>query len=406
MKLAIVSAYPPSKTTLNEYGFYLTNHFEEKEEISDLFLFHDITEEPLDIPERHSRIQAFPCWRFDSPLNFINITKQALKNKPDIVFINMQFLQFGSNKVSAALGLMTPWLLRLFGFKVVVLLHNITETVDYAKAGITTNKILSSIFDQFGNFLSKLILKADLVCLTMKSYTDIYRKKYKAGNVAMIPHGAFETPNLPDFIPSQEKYSIMTFGKFGTYKKVEPLIEAVEMLSKKVDKPIELVIAGTDNPNVPGYLDEVQKKYSHIPDIQYTGYVEESDVPKLFGDSTLVVFPYTTTTGSSGVLHQASSYGRAAILPDIDDLATLVKEEGYTGQYFVPENAESLAEAILELLENEEKREAIARQNYFAAISVPMTDICTWYMHHFRNILNKSNRASNKKPTATSIATA
>ncbi len=388
MKLAVVSSYPPSTTTLNEYGYYITNQFEQKSEVSELFLFHDKIEEELIIPQEHDRIKPVACWKFNRLDNFIRITRAALKHKPDVIFINMQFLQFGSNKVAAALGLMTPMILRLLGFKVVVLLHNIIETVDYCEAGITRNKVLKWIFNGFGFILTKLILQADMVCLTMRDYAEILNKKYKADNVAMIPHGAFETPPMPDFEKeSRTPLQVMTFGKFGTYKKVEPLIEAIAKVRSQTDRVIELVIAGTDNPNVKGYLAAVQKKYAHIPNIRFTGYVPEEDVPKIFGDSTVVVFPYTSTTGSSGVLHQASSYGKAAILPNIGDLATLVEEEGYTGAFFQPDDVDSLADAIYELLTDDTRRIKIAQQNYFAAISVSMSDISSWYMLHFRMLM-------------------
>ncbi len=387
MKLAVVSSYPPSKVTLNEYGYYITNKFEEKSEISELYLFHDETEEELAIPEQHQRIEAVPCWKFDSPWNFLRITRAALQHQPDVVFINMQFLQFGSSKIVAALGLLTPMLLRILGFRVVVLLHNIIETVDYQEAGITKNKILAIVYNGIGYLLTKLILQAHLVTLTMKDYAEILNKRYNADNAAMIPHGAFEVPPVPDFERPSGPIQVMTFGKFGTYKKVEPMIEAVELIRHKTDLDIEIVIAGTDNPNVKGYLQSVQEQYAHIPNIRFTGYVAEEDVPVIFGESTLVVFPYTSTTGSSGVLHQASSYGKAAILPDIGDLATLIEEEGYTGAFFEPENVESLADAILDLLEDDQRRQAIAQQNYYSAISVSMSDICSWYMLQFRRLL-------------------
>jgi hypothetical protein len=35
----------------------------------------------------------------------------------------------------------------------------------------------------------------------------------------------------------------MAFGKFGTYKKVEILIDAVELIRKSSDEAIEIVIA-------------------------------------------------------------------------------------------------------------------------------------------------------------------
>ena len=44
MKLAIVTAYPPSKVTLNEYGYHLVKHFRKNTEITELILLIDRTE--------------------------------------------------------------------------------------------------------------------------------------------------------------------------------------------------------------------------------------------------------------------------------------------------------------------------------------------------------------------------
>merc|ERR1712098_157142 len=99
-------------------------------------------------------------------------------------------------------------------------------------------------------------------------------------------------------------------------------------------------------PYTPGYIESMKEKYKNVPNLTFTGYVEEKDVPVIFGESAVVVFPYTSTTGSSGVLHQAGSYGKAVVLPDLGDLGILVREEGYRGQFFPPSNADSLAKAI------------------------------------------------------------
>ncbi len=36
MKLAIVTAYPPSKVTLNEYAYHLVKHFRQHAEVTEL----------------------------------------------------------------------------------------------------------------------------------------------------------------------------------------------------------------------------------------------------------------------------------------------------------------------------------------------------------------------------------
>ena len=183
----------------------------------------------------------------------------------------------------------------------------------------------------------------------------------------------------------------MTFGKFGTYKKVEILIEAVEEIRKRSSLDLEIVIAGTDNPNVPGYLAGVQEKYKHVPQLTFTGYVEEVEVAPLFEESAVVIFPYTSTTGSSGVLHQAGSYGKAVVMPNLGDLALLVVQEGYKGEFFEPESVVELADAIQKIAENDAYRIALGKNNYQAATALPMSVIADMYLAEFNAIISLKN---------------
>ena len=121
----------------------------------------------------------------------------------------------------------------------------------------------------------------------------------------------------------------------------------------------------------------------------FTGYVAEEDVPKIFQDSTFVIFPYNTTTGSSGILHQAGSYARACILPKIDDLERVVEEEGYGGAYFEIDNAESLTAAVSHLIDHPDERKEIEDMNYAAAKGLPMPELAEWYMSHLEVLINK-----------------
>jgi glycosyltransferase involved in cell wall biosynthesis len=190
----------------------------------------------------------------------------------------------------------------------------------------------------------------------------------------------------PDFETKPGPKQIMAFGKFGTYKKVEILIEAVEIVRKTYNETIEIVIAGTDSPNTPGYLESVKEQYKTVEGLIFTGYVEENDVEKIFTNSSIVVFPYTSTTGSSGVLHQAGSYGKAVIMPDLDDLALLVKDEGYKGEFFNPESADSLANAIKKILSDDAYRKEIAIANFEAANALSMDKIIDLYINCFKSI--------------------
>lgn len=391
MKIAVVTAFPPSKVTLNEYGYHLVKNFVQKEEVSELVLITDRTSEPKQFDfENSNKVSVNECWEFNSYANIFTIVKAVLKEKPDAVLFNLQFVKFGDKKIPAALGLLLPMILKILGCNTVVLLHNIMEQVDLANAGFTSNKIAQKIYNFIGTTLTSCILKADSVAVTINKYVDVLNAKYKTDNVALIPHGSFETPKNVSFdLPAGPK-KVMAFGKFGTYKKVEILIDAVELIRKTNNEEIEIVIAGTDSPNTPGYLQSVKEKYAHVKGITFTGYVEENDVERILTESTIVAFPYTSTTGSSGVLHQAGSYGKAVVMPDLGDLALLVEDEGYKGEFFNSECPKSLAKAIKMILLNDDYRKNIAKANYYAACALSMDKIVEMYLQKFQEIeMNK-----------------
>ncbi|QNM86898.1 glycosyltransferase [Polaribacter pectinis] len=397
MKLAIVTAYPPSKVTLNEYAYHLVKSFRQSEKVTELILLTDVTPEGKDIhfTENGCKITVKESWKFNSYSNIINVTKAINQINPDAVLFNLQFMKFGDKKVAAALGLALPLICKIKQIPTIVLLHNILEQTDLASAGFTSNKFLQKAYNFIGTTLTKLILKADLVTVTMDKYVTTLEEKYKVNNVKMIPHGTFEIPEKPSHQLPKGPLKVMTFGKFGTYKKVEAMIEAVEKVRVTSGLDLEIVIAGTDNPNVPGYLKNVQEKYKNVPQITFTGYVEECEVAPLFKESAVVVFPYTSTTGSSGVLHQAGSYGKAVVMPNLGDLATLVEDEGYRGEFFQPESTDSLAVAIEAIVTNDAYRVQLEKANYKAATAFPMERITNMYLNEFENIIyNKQTSES------------
>lgn len=394
MRLAIVTAFPPSKVTLNEYGYHLVKHFLQEKRITKVIVLTDVTAKQADVSfvGNTDNLIIKKCWSFNSYKNMPSVLKAVNQTKPDVVLFNLQFMKFGDKKIAAALGLLIPYFCKQKGLPTITLLHNILEQVDLKSAGFTNNKVLQWAYNTIGTTLTKFILLSNTVAVTMEKYITILNQKYNATNVKLIPHGTFEIPEEPNYELEGQTLKVMTFGKFGTYKKVEILIEAVEKVKAKTNLPLQVVIAGTDNPNVPGYLKSVQEKYAHIENLIFTGYVAEEDVPKIFGESAMVVFPYTSTTGSSGVLHQAGSYGKAVVMPNLGDLSLLVKDEGYKGEFFEPKSVESLAIAIEKIAQNPAYRKELGKANYKAATAYPMSKIVAMYTDEFENIIEQKRK--------------
>ena len=59
MKLAIVTAYPPSKVTLNEYAYHLVKHFRQQADVSELIILTDITPEEADVNFYRRRMHGY-----------------------------------------------------------------------------------------------------------------------------------------------------------------------------------------------------------------------------------------------------------------------------------------------------------------------------------------------------------
>lgn len=388
MKLAIITTYPPSKGSLNEYAYHLVSSLETKSEIEEIILLVDEIPGGENAASQAGRVRIIPSWRFNAMDNLVRIGRQLRQLQPDAVLLNLQFASFGDSKIAGGLGLLTPMLAKLLGFPTIVLLHNIMETVDLESAGFSSSPLVKAVMRIAGTILTRFILAADLVALTIPKYVEILQEKYRTQKAVLIPHGTFDDIAMPSMGLPPGPQQIMTFGKFGTYKKVEVLIEAFQSLQlRSEDQPLELVIAGTNSPNAPDYLESVAKEYQHVPNVRFTGYVEEEDVPKIFGDAAVVVFPYTSTTGSSGVLHQAGSFGKAAVLPEIGDFIELISEEGYIGATFKPEDPFSLTEAIESVIDHPERRIALGKQNYLAARGLPMSEVADWYLLHYNQLV-------------------
>lgn len=395
MRIAIVTTYPPSQGSLNEYAYHFVRWLRQKPEVEEVILLTDdlpagMTYASDDDATRSSApLRIVPAWRFGALSNALRVRQAIRAANPDAVLFNIQFATFGSGKLAASLGLAAPALIKHAGYPTIVLLHNIMETVDLRSAGFGGNALLEGIIRFSGTQVTRLLLSADWIALTIPKYVELLEHKYHAKNVLLAPHGAFSeaAPPVYDLPPGPSQ--VMTFGKFGTYKRVECLMEAFKLLQARNGRALELVIAGTDSPNAPGYLGRVAQQCADVPNIRFTGYVAEEDVPRIFRQAAVVVFPYTSTTGSSGVLHQAGEYGKAVVLPRIGDLAEVITEEGYTGEFFEPDDAASLADAIARILDDPQRRREIGMQNFLAAHGLPMSEVVDWYLLHFQELLRQ-----------------
>lgn len=379
-RIGVITAFPPGRNSLNEFGFHLVTHLAENDQLDRVVVFADETDQgpPLQL----DGTEATASWRFNALTNPLRLMRAVRKARVDAVLVNLQFATFGDTKLAGGLGLLVPALLAKSGIPTGVILHNLVDNVDMEDAGFASSKVMARLMNAAGQALTKVILQADYVALTIPRYVELLQDRYRATNALLTPHGSFEEIAEPSFGIPDGPRKILAFGKFGTYKTVDILVEAVRELMSRGYDDLELVIAGTDSPNSPGYLAGIQHGCQDLNNVTFTGYVEEEDVAGLFEAAAITAFPYTSTTGSSGVLHQAGSYGRAAVLPAIGDFVEVIEEEGFIGTYFEPGDALGLADALAKMLDDDALTVEHGRQNYVAATGIPMAEVIDWHLLH------------------------
>ncbi|WP_229674485.1 glycosyltransferase [Nakamurella endophytica] len=383
-----MTAYPPGRNSLNEFGHHLVKHLERQPEVAEVVVFADETDAGVAPSRPGLRVEA--CWRFNSVGNLVRIAAAVRRTRPDAVLLNLQFATFGDRRVAGGLGLLLPLVLRMLRVPSIVVLHNLADNVDMRDAGFASSAAVARLLTMAGRILTRALLKADLVALTIPRYVEFLQRSYGAENVVLAPHGSFEELAVPSVDVPPGRRRILAFGKWGTYKTVDILVQAyTELLRRGHGDDLELVLAGTDSPNSPGYMASVAERFADVPHLVLPGYVAEEDVPALFSSAAVVAFPYTSTTGSSGVLHQAGEYGRAAVLPRIGDLVDIIEEEGFRGVYFEPGDAVSLADALQTVLQDDDLRSDLGRRNFAAATGIPMFEVVHWHVLHLQRLLDR-----------------
>lgn len=375
MKICLVSAFPPSQQGLNEYGFHIARELREVSGLSLTVLADDLSSPQPELPD----FSVIRCWSFNSLQNPWRLLRTMRKVQPDAVWFNLGFASFGDKPLPAFLGILLPAMSRANGFETHVTLHQLMETVDLKDAGVR-----SPLLYELGGFVAtRVLLCANSVSVLLPAYRNILRERYKRGAVYVRRHGTlWGKPEYPDFSKrGNPSHRVLAFGKWGTYKRLELMIEAFGMVCERMPN-VELLIGGTDHPKAQGYLNSVEKRCTHDK-VRFIGYVAEKSIPKLFQSASVVAMPYTSSAGSSGVAHLACAYGVPIVASDIPDCRQLVDEEGMGIDFYQPGNAHSLAETLLALLENRARQREMAVQNHSAALRMSMPEIIRQYLRTF-----------------------
>lgn len=384
IRVCFVSSFPPSRGRLAEYAYYLVDELKGSQEISRLDIITDTQNRRATI-RVDDKITLHRIWKQDGLLSVACMPFRILRLKPDVVHFNLHMAVFGHSRLVNFVGLSLPFLCRLIGFKTLVTLHNLTEKINVEKTGFK-----DTATNRFGAFIAtKLLSMSSAVTLTVKSYVGAFRRRYKCKNVLWIPHGTGKITYTNGGHRVSNSETILYFGHSGPYKDLELLLKTFKVVERR-NNGIKLVIAGDSHPNYPGFLEQFRSG-NDFHNVEFRGYVPEHGLRSLFQEANVVVLPYHTCTGTSGVAHLASSFGTPMVATDLPEFRELA-EEG-CGLLLAPHCPDALADKIEEIIDNpgltvklKERNLQFARRRSWDIIA---SSFCTLYKELLTNEKNE-----------------
>jgi glycosyltransferase involved in cell wall biosynthesis len=378
MKICLVSSFPPSKIVLNEYGYHVAKELQTDPTVSLTVMADKLQGGGAELEE----FNVERCWEVNRFSNHLQLLRALRAIRPDVVWFNLVFSSFGNrdHPLAAFSGLTLPAMTRMAGYYTHVTLHHLMDHIDLNDSGVR-NKML---FKFAGHLATRMILTANSISVLLPAYRRTLIDKYRGENIHFRCHGILSTrPAYPDFSRrGNPEHRILAFGKWGTYKRCELLIETFEEEIAPLLPNTRLIIAGSNNPNSAGYIESVREKTRH-PKIEFLGYVPEEDIPETFGTASVLVLPYTSAAGSSGVAHLAAQHGVPIVSADVPDFREMCENEGLAIKFYPIGSKPGLAKQMIELLCSEEELRAMAEQNFSAALRMTMPQVIRQYVRSF-----------------------
>jgi glycosyltransferase involved in cell wall biosynthesis len=166
----------------------------------------------------------------------------------------------------------------------------------------------------------------------------------------------------PGIDAATDQCTVLFVGRLERRKGVPVLLAAARSVIKE-HPSVQFVLAGASHPTLPQVeIDALIRDYDLESHVNQTGHLSSEDLARLYRKASVCILPsYYETFGLAAL--EAMAYGKPVIATQAGGLAEVV-EDGKTGLLVPPDDADALARAMIELLNNPTTRTEMGKAGY------------------------------------------
>lgn len=348
MKIAYIGDFINHGTSLPTFGTSLVILLSRMKEMTSMDVYCPKPNKIIEECKIPNKTKIISFYEYDNPISIIRLLK-VKRNNYDLIIFNMLPTGFGKSSLSNSLALMIPVILTKLwkSDKIKVIYHNSILTNDFKALGY--NSIYDKIRSYFLRKYEKMLFKHIPTYVLLNLYKEKIEKVVGQNKVHVLNSSYIEAiPSiyLNDLMEKEflriTKYKIpmiLLHGYWGPQKDIDLALTSLSKLQNRGIK-FRLVISGGVNDHFPNYRSTFKKLldlYSNIID-EYLGYVKERELVDIFLKTDLILLPYKTPGGHSGVLEQAMFFEVPVIAFDFpeyreqaagNDTVSIIKQEEF-----------------------------------------------------------------------------
>lgn len=212
--------------------------------------------------------------------------------------------------------------------------------------------------------------------------------RHLPGDYRIIPNGVDTEHLSPDGLQREEfadgKLNVLFVGRLEKRKGLDYLLRACGKVKTQFPN-LRLIVVGPGTRLRPGYENLVEDM--HLTDVVFTDFIPSAELPTYYRSADIFCAPATGGESFGIVLLEAMASGKPVIATDIEGYASLLAR-GEEGLLVPPRDEESLARALLSLLNDKSLRHQMGAKGRIKAEKYSWANVARQVMDYYTSLLS------------------